>query len=184
MMYRAIATLLILLVSITTPFDSGSNTRANDDLIKVEVMTLLLTEGQGRGVVLVLKPEQAAPAGREAAPPRVLALEIGFEEARSIGVAFEKIAFPRPLSHDLMKKIIDEYGGTVSDCVITKMENSTYYAELHLKRGGRQITVDCRPSDAIALVMRSSSPIFVKRSVMEQYGVNPNAQKTERLPAT
>jgi bifunctional DNase/RNase len=181
MIHRATATLVLLLISIATSFDSGGKASAAGDLIKVEIMTLL-TAAQGRGVVLVLRPEQNA---REAEAQRVLALEIGLEEARSIGVAFEKIQFPRPLSHDLMKKIIDEYGGTVADCVITKMENSTYFAELHLKRGGRQITVDCRPSDAIALVMRTGAPIFVRKEVMEKYGVDPyKTEKAEKAMTT
>jgi len=181
MMYRAAATLVVLLVSLTTSFDSGGKTSAASDLIKVEIMKLLNVP-QDHGVVLVLRPEQAP---RDGGAERVLALAIGFEEARSIGVAFEKIQFPRPLSHDLMKKIIDEYGGTVTDCVITKMENSTFFAELHLKRGGRQISVDRRPSDGIALVMRTGAPIFVRREVMEKFGIDPyGADKPEKAITT
>lgn len=177
MMFRALATALVLAASIFTSFDGASDKQPyGDDSIKVEVAKLLMSE-DNRGVILLLKAE-SDPAAR-----KVLPLVIGLEEARSIGVAFHKVQVPRPLTHDLMRTIIQEYEGSVESCVITKMENQTFYAELHLKRSGRDMTVDCRPSDAIALSMRSNAPVYVRKSVFDKHAVDPSKPTTsENLP--
>jgi bifunctional DNase/RNase len=127
---------------------------------------------ESRSVLLVLRPEQSVSREDKIAT-RVLALAIGLEEARSIYVAHNKVSVPRPLSHDLMKTIIGEYGGAITGCVITKMESETYFAEIRLKRDGREFIIDCRPSDAIALALRSKAPIYVAREVIEKHGVDP-----------
>lgn len=174
MIGRAVTTALVLVLSICLSFDSpGSRVSSSEDLIKLEVATLVLSD-EDRSVVLVLKPIQASLEDKAEEARLVLPLVIGIEEARSIGVAFHKIGVPRPLSHDLMKKIIDEYGGSVVSCVITKMEQATFFAELRLKRSGREITIDCRPSDAIGLSLRSNAPLYVRRAVLLQHGVDPS----------
>ena len=170
MLSRAVTAGVILLVSLSTPFDRASDKTTPKDTIKVQVDKLLVAES--RGIILLLKPE--ARDSKEESDPRVLPLVIGLEEGRSIGVAFHKMTVPRPLSHDLMKKIIEEYGGAIEYCVITRMEHDTFFAELHLTRNGRDLTVDCRPSDAIGLSMRSGTPILVRREVFEQLAVDPN----------
>lgn len=177
MIIRAIATALVLAVSLFTTFDGAADKEpVGKDSIRVEVAKLLMSE-ENRSVILLLKPD-ADPATR-----KVLPLVIGLEEARSIGVAFHKMEAPRPLSHDLMKAIIQEYGGSVESCVITKMENQIFYAELRLKKAGRETTIDCRPSDAIALSMRSNAPVYVRREVFEKHGVDPSKpQVPENLP--
>ena len=178
MIYRAVTTLAVLLLTVQTPFNiTADKTPTSDDLVKVEVATLLLNE-EDRNFVLVLKPEQT---NTTLDARRVLPLVIGLEEGRSIGVAFHKIGTPRPLSHDLMKTILEEYGGSVAGVVITKMERETFFAELRLKRAGREFTIDCRPSDAIGLALRSSAPVFVRRDVMTRHGVDPsNPDKTNK----
>jgi bifunctional DNase/RNase len=183
MLARAAATTILLISSILTPSDPYASKSSPNDLIRVEVATLLVNE-QTRGVILVLKPQ----AGESPSTPemkKVLPLAIGFEEARSIGVAFHKILPPRPLSHDLMMKIIEEYGGAVASCVVTKMEREIFFAELHLKRNGRELIIDSRPSDAIALAMRADAPIFVRRALLTEQGVDPSRRdQLEKPPKT
>ena len=181
MIYRAVTTLAVLLLTVQTPFNiTADKTETSDDLVKVEVATLLLNE-EDRNFVLVLKPEQASATPDAGDARRVLPLVIGLEEGRSIGVAFHKIGTPRPLTHDLMKRIVEEYGGSVTGVVITKMERETFYAELRVKRAGREFTIDCRPSDAIGLALRSGAPVFVRRDVMTRHGVDPaNPEKADK----
>lgn len=180
MKWRVLTTAAVVLTSALTSSDRSSDKpKPSEDLIKVEVATMLLND-QDRSVILVLKPEDKGPPGA-VEPARVLPLVIGLEEARSIGVAFQKVPTRRPLSHDLMKTIIEKYGGSIVSCTITRMEQETFYAELRLKRDGREITIDCRPSDAIALALRSTAPVFVRRSVMLMHGVDPaKPEKTDR----
>ena len=181
MIYRAVTTLAVLLLTVQTPFNiTADKTPTNGDLVKVEVATLLLNE-EDRNFVLVLKPEQKSMTPDARDERRVLPLVIGLEEGRSIGVAFHKIGTPRPLTHDLMKTIVEEYGGSVTGVVITKMERETFFAELRLKRAGREFTIDCRPSDAIGLALRSGAPVFVRRDVMTRHGIDPaNPDKTDK----
>lgn len=176
MIFRAVTSVVILMLTAVNSFDSQADkVRAGEDLVKVEVATLLPNEQQGN-VLLVLRPDQKGgrddKAG-EVEARRVLPLVIGIEEARSIYMIFSKLAAPRPLSHDLMKRIIEEYGGSVVSCVITKMERATFFAELRLKRDGREFVVDCRPSDAIALALRANAPVLVRRSVLIEHSVDP-----------
>ena len=181
MICRAATTLAVLLLAVQTPFNSYADKPVtSDDLVKVEVATLLLNE-EDRNFVLVLKPEQRTATPETGDERRVLPLVIGLEEGRSIGVAFHKIGTPRPLTHDLMKTIVEEYGGSVTSVVITKMERETFYAELRLKRAGREFTINCRPSDAIGLAIRTSAPVFVRREVMTRHGVDPaNPDKSQK----
>ena len=176
MIVRATTTLFVLLLSLLISFDSYADKPASgDDLVKVALENLV-PDQQGRTVVLVLKSEEKPPASAEkdeAKESRVLPMTIGFEEARSIYVAFQKMAVPRPLTHDLMKNIIEEYGGEVVSCAIMKMERETFFAELRLKRAGREVVIDCRPSDAIALALRSGTPIYVKRAVFDRHSIDP-----------
>ena len=177
MIGRTVATTFILLLSVLTGGDrSTEKTEQASDLVKVQVATLLANE-EDHSVLLVLKPEE--PAGQKR---RVLPLVIGLEEARSIYIAHNNVAVPRPLTHDLLKTIIEQYGGLVTGCVITKMERATFYAELRLKKDGRELTLDCRPSDAIALALRAKAPIYVARSVMEQHSVDPNKPDQTEKP--
>ncbi|MCI0488489.1 MAG: bifunctional nuclease family protein [Blastocatellia bacterium] len=183
MIVRAATTAFVLLLSLLISFDSHADKPASEtDLIRVELETLVPDE-QARAVILVLKPEEKAPAPGEKDEPkesRVLPMTIGFEEARSIYVAFQKMAVPRPLTHDLMKNIIEEYGGEIVSCAITKMERETFFAELRLKRAGREVVIDCRPSDAIALALRSGTPIYVKRAVLDRHSIDPTKPEEKK----
>lgn len=86
---------------------------------------------------------------------------IGVAEAQSITLQMQGVDTPRPLTHDLMKNILEQTGITVDKVLVTELKGSTYYARIHLHHGDKTLEVDSRPSDAIALALRLHRPIFV-----------------------
>ena len=97
-----------------------------------------------------------------------LPIWIGMLEANAIVVALEKLALPRPLTHDLFKNLLDQTGGRLLRAEVTDLREGTYYAALHLEFGGKAYVVDSRPSDAIAIALRTSAPIVVRDEVIEK----------------
>ena len=98
----------------------------------------------------------------------VLPIWVGVFEANAIALQIEKITTPRPMTHDLLKNILAKMNAKVDKIAITELKNNTYYALIFLNVDGREVTIDSRPSDAIALALRTSSPIYVEQSVIEQ----------------
>jgi bifunctional DNase/RNase len=96
-----------------------------------------------------------------------LPIWIGPFEANAIALRMEGVDSPRPMTHDLLRLTIEQLGARVEKIVISDLRENTFFALIHLKRGEENIEVDARPSDAIALALRSQAPIFVLRSVME-----------------
>jgi hypothetical protein len=101
---------------------------------------------------------------------RRLPIWIGPYEAQSIAAALEKIPAPRPNPHDLIKSIFDGLQGTIERVVITELRNGTYYATLDVAVDGRKLHLDARPSDAIAVAVRTGTPLFATPLVLEQAG--------------
>ncbi|HHY46007.1 MAG TPA: bifunctional nuclease family protein [Firmicutes bacterium] len=97
----------------------------------------------------------------------VLPIGIGPFEAQAIAFPLQGETPPRPLTHDLLKAFCDNLGGTVKKVVITDAREGVFYAEIHLERGGEQIVIDSRPSDAIALAVRCGSPIYMHPKLVE-----------------
>jgi uncharacterized protein len=97
-----------------------------------------------------------------------LPIWIGKPEADSIALALGKVETPRPLTHDLVKNIADGLKVNIAKIVITEIQDNTYYALLCLNDGKKETYVDSRPSDAVAVALRVSAPIFVEESVLEQ----------------
>jgi bifunctional DNase/RNase len=98
---------------------------------------------------------------------KVLPIWIGPFEAHAIAMALEGVEPPRPMTHDLLKKVCDHLGAGVSRVVISDVRDGTYYAELYLRRNGEETVLDARPSDAIALALRSVAPIFISEKLAE-----------------
>jgi bifunctional DNase/RNase len=96
-----------------------------------------------------------------------LPIWIGRPEADSIALAIGKISTPRPLTHDLIKNVFEGMKTKVTRVVVTEIINNTYYAVIYLDRGGDEVPIDSRPSDAIAVAVRMNSPIFVEKTVIE-----------------
>jgi bifunctional DNase/RNase len=97
-----------------------------------------------------------------------LPIWIGKPEADSIALALGKVETPRPLTHDLVKNIADGLKVKIAKIVITEIQDNTYYALLCLNDGKKETYVDSRPSDAVAVALRVSAPIFVEETVLEQ----------------
>jgi uncharacterized protein len=98
----------------------------------------------------------------------VLPIWVGVFEANAIALEIEKVSPPRPMTHDLLKNVILGMGATVERVVVTELRNDTFYAAIWATRnGGEPIILDSRPSDAIALAMRTDCPIFVDEEVLK-----------------
>ncbi|MCK5512755.1 MAG: bifunctional nuclease family protein [Thermodesulfovibrionia bacterium] len=96
-----------------------------------------------------------------------LPIWIGRPEADSIALALGKITTPRPLTHDLVKNLLQGLKVKVTKIVVTEIVDNTYYALIHIDKNGAEVTIDSRPSDAIAVAVRTSAPIFVEDNVIE-----------------
>ncbi len=105
-----------------------------------------------------------------------LPIWIGLLEATAMATELEGITMARPMTHDLFKNVLAELGGTVKRVAITELKENTYYAVITLTVGDREVTMDSRPSDAIAMALRSKTPIYVAKKVLEQSSV---LQQTE-----
>ena len=110
---------------------------------------------------------------------RLLPIWIGQAEAESIVMQMNGIKRERPLTHDLCKSLIIGLGGTLRRVQITKVQKSTYYAELHVERDGRLVQVDARPSDSIAIALRLSAPIFAQESLLTTIETTSDADDAE-----
>jgi len=99
---------------------------------------------------------------------RSLPIWIGIYEANAIALELEKIETPRPMTHDLIKNILETIEARVQKVVVTDLKENTFYAVLHLQVGTTEYTVDSRPSDAIALALRAGAPIYVDEEVVRK----------------
>ena len=98
---------------------------------------------------------------------RVLPIWVGIFEANAIALQIENIATPRPMTHDLLRNIITDLEGRVDRVVVSDLKENTFYAIVHLTVRGERVAVDARPSDAIALALRTRAPILVEETVIE-----------------
>ena len=102
---------------------------------------------------------------------RYLPIWIGPSEAESIAMKLQDVSVPRPLTHDLLNTVITSLGATVNHVVVSDLSNDTFYAKVVLQHNGTAMEVDSRPSDAIALAVRTQSPIYAEEPVLEKAGV-------------
>ncbi len=113
-----------------------------------------------------------------------LPIWVGVFEANAIALQMEGITTPRPMTHDLLRNVISQVRGEVEKVLISKLQENTFYAEIYLDIDGRKLTVDSRPSDAIALALRASAPVFVEETVLEKSRAQDDSaesQSSERL---
>jgi bifunctional DNase/RNase len=108
---------------------------------------------------------------REKASDRYLCIWIGPAEADAIAVQLQEVAIARPLTHDLLRAVIDNLGGQVNHVLVNDLANDTYYARIVLDVNGATMEIDSRPSDAIALAVRAKVPIFADEGVLDRAGV-------------
>jgi bifunctional DNase/RNase len=96
----------------------------------------------------------------------VLPIWVGVYEANAIALEIEKVTTPRPMTHDLLKNMLTGFGASVSKVVVTELKDDTFYAVIWAERDGQVISIDSRPSDALALALRVDCPIFVDDEVL------------------
>jgi len=121
---------------------------------------------------------------RDPTSSAVLPIWVGIFEANAIALQIEKIVTPRPMTHDLLKSMINGLQATVEKIVITDLKENTFYAQIYLNREGVVLPIDSRPSDAIALALRTGSPIFVNTEVIERAkntDLTKDAGESERI---
>ena len=114
----------------------------------------------------------------------VLPIWVGIFEANAIALQIESISTPRPMTHDLVRTILETLHAKVEKVVITELKESTFYALIHVQCGDVTLHVDSRPSDAIAIALRTESPIFVEEKVIHQakkVDMAKEAGESERL---
>ena len=111
---------------------------------------------------------------------RILVIFIGPSEAQAIVLALDGVVTPRPMTHDLIGNLLHDLGATLEAVVITDLQDKTFFAELHLRRGGLATIVSCRPSDAIAVAARLGTPIRASAAVLDSAGVRPPDEAAEQ----
>ena len=114
---------------------------------------------------------------------RSLPIWIGIYEANAIALELEKIETPRPMTHDLIKNILETIEARVQKVVVTDLKENTFYAVLHLQVGTTEYTVDSRPSDAIALALRVGAPIYVDEEVVRKAKSLEGGKEAEAVKA-
>jgi len=142
--------------------------------VKMEVKALIVDPIANMPVVIL----------RDADDKSFLPIWVGVFEANAIALQLEDVRTPRPMTHDLLRQALDRLGATLERVVVTKLHENTYYAEIHLSTAGGPVVLDSRPSDAIALALRTSSPVFVEEEVLERSRAQDDsteAQSHERL---
>ena len=121
---------------------------------------------------------------RDPSSSAVLPIWVGIFEANAIALQIEKIVTPRPMTHDLLKSMIAGLQASVEKVVITDLKENTFYAIIFINHQGQQFPIDSRPSDALALALRTGSPIFVNTEVIEKArntDLTKDAGESERI---
>ena len=125
--------------------------------------------------VVILKEKEA---------DRYLPIWIGPAEADAIAVRLQEVNVARPLTHDLLRNVIDTLGARVTSVIVNDLANDTFYARVMIEADGRSYEVDSRPSDAIALAVRARVPIFAEDTVLEKAGVLLDQQEAAEPAGT
>jgi len=108
---------------------------------------------------------------KEKIADRYLPIWIGPAEADAIAVKLQEVNVPRPLTHDLLRSVIDVLGATIDSIIVNDLKNDTFYAKIIINVDGKQMEVDSRPSDALALAVRAGVPIYADEVVLDKAGI-------------
>jgi len=127
-------------------------------LVEVELFQVILTDGSPTQSIVL----------RETSGDRIIPIFIGYNEAIAIDRKLKDVAVPRPLTHDLLQSVIERMGGKLERVVLNDLRDGTYYALLIIQKDGQRVEVDARPSDAIALAVRTGAPVFAEEAVIQK----------------
>jgi len=108
---------------------------------------------------------------KEKLAKRYLPIWIGPAEADAIAVKLQGVTVPRPLTHDLLSSVIDSLGAAIDSIIVSDLKSDTFYAKIILSVNGEQMEIDSRPSDALALAVRTDAPIFAEEAVLDKAGI-------------
>lgn len=143
-------------------------------MIEVKVAHLGLDRATNTPVVILQEKEGE----------RVLPIWIGPAEASAIAMELAGVKFSRPLTHDLVKQIVVGLGASLAKVLISRVEENTYFAELHLRRDDHVVQIDARPSDSIAVALRLQAPIFTDEGLLEMTSIDtvePMSADSEKM---
>lgn len=140
--------------------------------VQVEILGLSASPSSGGAYALLLKEVYGA---------RRLPIIIGSFEAQSIALEMEGIKPPRPLTHDLLKTVIDNLGATITEIIIDELRDNTFYAKIKIEVATLSNEIDSRPSDAIALAVRTGTPLYVAEDVMRLAAFIPSSEDAEEF---
>ena len=129
-------------------------------MVKAKINGLAL-DVTSNSPVVILSPEDSE---------KVLPIWIGHFEAWAIAMELSGVNSKRPMTHDLLRKIIEAVGGKVVKVEVTELKDQTFFAKIHLQRDGSTMEVDARPSDSIALALKAKAPIFVNEELFQERG--------------
>lgn len=131
-------------------------------MVPLKVLTLVVA-GSNQPSVLVLQPIEETPPGKA----RIIPIWIGPPEAAQIGMALEHVKLDRPMTHDLFLDALTNLDARVDSVVIYRAKGQIFFSHLILSQAGRLITLDARPSDAIALALRQDAPLYIEEEVLD-----------------
>lgn len=116
---------------------------------------------------------------REKSGARFLPIWVGAVEAMAISSALDGVTAARPMTHDLLCSVVESLDATVDRVVVTDLRNNVYYANLILTSGGKEVVVSSRPSDAIAIAVRTGAPVYADRAILDAVGIEIEDETTE-----
>jgi len=132
--------------------------------MQIEMMIRALTTDPITNTPIVVLRESRPPSG---ADPRMLPIWVGINEANAILLQLENVVTPRPMTHDLLKSVISDLQCEVERVVVCDLREDTFYARIDIRSPQGVVTIDARPSDAIALSLRTGTPVYVEEAVIQ-----------------
>ena len=169
-LFPAIALAFLLPALVASEGSCGRDYAALKGMPVTEVRVLQVTVDPDTmsPIVLIQDLERSA----------ILPIVIGSGEALAIATALDHVTFPRPMTHDLIRSILDETRTPVVKVVITDLKEDTFYAVIVLKRRGKEVALDSRPSDAIAVAVRTGAPIFVSTELFQSKAIREGVMES------
>jgi bifunctional DNase/RNase len=138
--------------------DTQNGTHKASEIIEVRIRGLMMDPSTSMPIVVL----------KDVASESVMPIWVGIFEANSIALEIEKVAAPRPMTHDLTRNLIHNLNARLERVVISELKDDTFYATLWLRQGDEPLVLDARPSDALALALRADCPIYVTDDVMQK----------------
>ena len=146
--------------------DTQNGTHKANEIIEVRIRGLMMDPSTSMPIVVL----------KDVASDTVMPIWVGIFEANAIALEIEKVAAPRPMTHDLARNLIRNMNARLDRVVISELKDDTFFATLWLQQGDEPLVLDARPSDALALALRADCPIYVTEDVMQRAKLNTTGQ--------